>query len=62
MDYRERESHSRGVHPTQYTSRMGTLRMKKEKEKDTRIMQKSSQKSGRKERGHEGKKSQKRPN
>ena len=34
MDYRERGSHARG---TQYTSRMGTARMKQE-EADTRII------------------------
>ena len=38
-----------------YTSRMGTARMKWEEETDTRVMQESSKKYGRKERGHEGK-------
>ena len=38
MDYRERRSHARGVHPTQYTSRLGTARMKQEEEADTRIL------------------------
>ena len=38
MDYRERESHARGVYPTQYTSRMGTARVKEEEGEDTRIM------------------------
>ena len=28
MDYRDRETHARGVYPTQDTSRMGTKRMK----------------------------------
>ena len=28
MDCRERESHARGVYPTQDTSRMGTARVK----------------------------------
>ena len=46
MDYRERGSHARGVHPTQYTSHLGTARMKQEGETDTRIMQESSKKSG----------------
>ena len=40
----------------QDTSRIGTVRMKQEEETDTRIMKESSKKSGRKERGHEGKK------
>ena len=34
MDYRERRTHARGVYPTQYTSRMGTARMKQEEEAD----------------------------
>ena len=34
MYYRERESHARGVHPTQYTLRMGTVRVKQEEETD----------------------------
>ena len=38
MDYRERGSHARGVYPTQYASRMGTARVKKKEEADTRIM------------------------
>ena len=38
MDYRERGSHVRGVYPTQYTSGMGTARMKQEEEADTRII------------------------
>ena len=38
MDYRERESHARGLFPTQYTTRMGTVRMKQEEEADTRIV------------------------
>ena len=33
MDYRER-----GVYPTQYTSRMGTARVKQEEEADKRII------------------------
>ena len=53
IDYRKRD-------PTQYTSRMETVRV--EKETDTRIMQESSKKSGRKGRGHEVKKFQTRPN
>ena len=40
---------------------MGTVRIKQEEETDTRIMQESSKKFGRKERGHEGEKSQTRP-
>ena len=47
MDYRKRGSHARGVYLTQYTSRMGTAKMKQEKETDTKIMQGSSKKSGR---------------
>ena len=62
IDYRERKSHARGVYTTQYTSRMRTTRVKQEEETDTRIMQKSSKKSRRKERRHEGEKSQTRPN
>ena len=38
MDYRERESHARDVYPTQYTTRMETVRMKQEEEADTRIV------------------------
>ena len=38
MDCRERGSHARGVYPTQYTSRMGTARVKQEEEADTRII------------------------
>ena len=34
MEYRERESHARGVRPTQYTSCMGTARVKQEEETD----------------------------
>ena len=53
-DHRERGSHARGAYPTQYTSRIGTARMKQEEEEYT-----SNMKSGREERGHEGEKSQK---
>ena len=35
MDYRERRSHARGVYPTQYTSLMGTERIKQEEETET---------------------------
>ena len=35
MNYRERGSNARGVHPTQYTSRMETARVKQEEETDT---------------------------
>ena len=59
---RERGSHARGVYPTQYTSRMGAAKMKWEEEAETRIMQESSKKSGRKESGHEEEKSYTRPN
>ena len=62
MDYRERGSHARGVYPTQCASYMETVRVKQEEKADARITQESSKKSGRKERGHEGKKSQTRPN
>ena len=40
MDHRERESHVRGLFPTQYTSDMGTARVKNEDEFDTRIIAK----------------------
>ena len=52
MDYRERGSHARRVYPTHDTSRIGTARVKQEEEEDPRIMQESSKKSRRKERGH----------
>ena len=35
---RERGTHVRGVYPTQYTSRMGTVRVKQEAGADTRII------------------------
>ena len=57
-----RDPMRRVVYLTQYTSRMGIVRMKQEEEPDTRITQKSSKKFGRKERGHEGEKSQTRRN
>ena len=39
MDYYwERGSHSRCVYPTQDTLRMGTARMKREEEADTKII------------------------
>ena len=38
MDYREQGSHARGVYPKQYTSRMGTARMKQEEEANTGII------------------------
>ena len=38
MDYRERRSQARDVYPTQYTSHMGTARVKQEEEADTRII------------------------
>ena len=38
MDIRERESHAQGVYPTQYTSRMGTARVKEEEGADTGII------------------------
>ena len=37
IDCREWGSHARGVYPIQYTSRMGTVRMKEEEGADTRI-------------------------
>ena len=54
MECRERESHARGVYPTLYTSRTGTARVKEEVGADTRIIviEESSMKYGRKERGH----------
>ena len=41
MNYRERGSYARDVHSTQYTSRLGTARVKQEEETDTRVMQQS---------------------
>ena len=38
MDYRERGSHARGVYPTQYTTSMGTSRVKEEEEADTSVI------------------------
>ena len=38
MDFREQRSHARGVFPTQYTSRMETVRVKEEVGADTRII------------------------
>ena len=38
IDYRERRSHARDMHPTQNTSRMGTAREKQEEEADTKII------------------------
>ena len=38
MDYREGGSHARGAYPTQDISRMGTARVEKEEEADTRII------------------------
>ena len=37
-DYRERGSHARSVYPTQDTSRIGTARVKRDQEADTRIV------------------------
>ena len=37
MDNRERESHARGVYPTQDTARLETARIKQEEETDKRI-------------------------
>ena len=51
-----RESHARGVYPTQDTSRIETVRVKQEEETETRIM-KEIKIFGRKEHGHEGEKS-----
>ena len=48
MDYRELESHARGVYPTQYTWRMETARVKQEEETNKGIIKESSKKSGRK--------------
>ena len=39
-DYRELGYNARGVYPTQYTSRMGTTRVKEEEGADTRIIAK----------------------
>ena len=58
MDYRERGSRARGVYPTQYTSRMRTVRVKQEKEADKNDAREYSKNSERKERGHEREKSQ----
>ena len=38
MDYRERGSNARGVHPTQNISRMGTAAAKKEEDADSRTI------------------------
>ena len=38
MNYRERGSHGRGVYLTQYTTRMGTARVKQEVGAGTRIV------------------------
>ena len=35
MDYREAGSHTRGVYPTQDTSRIGTAKVEQEEEADT---------------------------
>ena len=51
-----------GMYPTQYISRMEAARVKEEEEADTGIMQESSMKYWRNERGHEEEKSQTRPN
>ena len=63
MDYRERGCYARGVYPTQEwqdTSRMETARVKQEGEADTRVIA-NWQEIWKKERGHEGEKSQKMP-
>ena len=60
MDYRERGFHGRGVYPKQYTSRMGTVRVKQEEEAG--IMQESIKNYRKIKRKHEGEKSQTRPN
>ena len=38
MDYRDRESHARGVYPTQDTSRMETASVNQGEAADTRII------------------------
>ena len=38
MDYGERKFNARSEYSTQYTSRMGTVRIKQEEETDTRIV------------------------
>ena len=38
MNYRKQGSHARGVYPTQYTSCMGTARVKQEEEADTSVI------------------------
>ena len=38
MDYSEPGSHARGVHPSQYTSRMATARVKQKEETDTSVI------------------------
>ena len=40
MDCKERGFHARVVYPSQFTSRMGTARVKQEEEADTRIIAK----------------------
>ena len=43
MDCRGHESHARGVHSTQDTSRVGTAKVKQEEEADTRIIVKEEE-------------------
>ena len=45
MDYRKRGSHARGVYPTHYTSRIGTVRVKQEEEIDIRIIREGKRKN-----------------
>ena len=52
MDYRERGSHARGVHPTQDTSRMRTARVKQEEEEETIIIVEELYEIWNKELGH----------
>ena len=57
-DYREQRSQTRGVYLAVYLAHENSIRVKQGEETNTRIMNESSNKSGRKERGHEGEKSQ----
>ena len=53
IDYRERGSHALGVYPTQYTSRVGTERVKQKVETD-KNNERVVRNLEKKERGHEG--------
>ena len=52
MDNLERRTHARDVYSVHDSSRMGTAKVKKKEEADTRIIQERSEKYKRKEGGH----------